>query len=281
LNSFAPRKFRDGAVSDPSTPASQHTATSLTFGDDRCILPPKSLLNFAAEVILRPESSARDLANVVREGISMKLHGLCAGLCCVSVGTVIWTGLLTHATSSAEEPELSLAGIATEFASFSCCESNIDFKKEKDQQIAHLRAATDVVKQQRTLEVFVNIALTWDCNPKADEPRQCVGKLTAAIKSNPLNTNGAGPSSSSLTITRMTEQHECPKAGKAKSVNGIFGLRYDATYPDSSVINGTLEINLTLNPQSKGKVKHTLSIPLKSKAGGAVETGRPTLKEIQ
>lgn len=206
---------------------------------------------------------------------------LCAGLCSVSFGTLFWTGLLVHATSSssAQEAPLAVSGIPSEFPSFSCCESNIEFKKKKEEQVVHQRGLTDVVNQKRTLDIFLNFGLTWVCNVKTTEPRQCVGRLTVTINKNPNNTSGAGPESSSITITRMTEQHECPEKG-TKPASGIFGIQYSATYPDVSPVNGTLELNITLDPQSKGTVKHTFTLPVKTKAGKAVEFGPYTLKPI-
>lgn len=211
----------------------------------------------------------------------MKRPGLWAGLCCIVPGILFWAGMLVYATPSTPEDLPELRGIPTEFLTFSCCESKIDFKKEKDKHIATQRATTDVVDGKRTLDIYLNFALTWECNAKADEPRHCVGRFTTNVTGHPQNTSGAGPQVSSITITRVTEQHECPKEGPAKKVNGVFGIHYSATYPDASPINGTLELTLTLEPQSKGNIKHKFRLPVKTKAGKAVDLGPASLEPIR
>jgi hypothetical protein len=213
----------------------------------------------------------------------MKRTGLWGGVLFIFAVAAAWVTLLVRAAPATQaEISRSQSGTPQEFKTFSCCETNIDFKKsEKGEKLSEQEAKTDIPKgsTKRTLDIKLMFHLTWECAAKADEPRHCVGRFSVGITANPVNTNGEAPESSSITITKVNEENVCPAAG-SKKANGVFIFHYMATYPNSAPINGTLKLALTLDPKTKGKINHTYSISVKTKAGNAVDLGKPSIDPI-
>src|SRR5713226_9127034 len=213
----------------------------------------------------------------------MKRTGLWGGILFIFAVAAGWVTLLVRvAPATQAEISASQSGTPTEFKTFSCCEANIDFKKSgKGEIVSEQQATTDIPKgsTKRTLDIRLIFHLTWECNAKTDEPRHCVGRFSVGIKENPINTSQQGPATSSILITKVNEQNACPATGSTKA-NGVFIFHYMATYPDSSQINGNLKLELTLDPKTKGKINHTYSISVKTKAGNAVDLGKPTIAPL-
>jgi len=214
----------------------------------------------------------------------MKRTGLWGGILFIFAVAAAWVTLLVRvAPATQAEISASQSGTPTEFKTFSCCEANIDFgKSEKGGKPSVETATTDIPKgsTKRTLDIKLMFHLTWECNAKTDDPKHCVGRFSVAITANPANTNGEGPESSSILITKVNEQNSCPAAGTTKA-NGVFIFHYIATYPNSAPINGNLKLALTLEPATKGKINHTYSVSVKTKAGNAVDLGKPAIDPVR
>jgi hypothetical protein len=211
----------------------------------------------------------------------MRRPGVSAGLLLVFLLGSIWVVILTRAASAKEEQAKDSPGIPVELKTFSCCEANIDFQQTGNGKINVEQVATSSIeKGKRTLDIKVMFHLTWVCRAKTDEPRHCVGRFSINIKNNPKNTSGEGPTSSEVLVTKINENFSCPNQGTTNA-NGIFIFHYLATYGDSSPINGTLDLNLTLEPKTKGNINHTYSLTVRTKGGQAVDLGGPTIKPIQ
>jgi len=211
----------------------------------------------------------------------MKRPGVSAGILLVFLLGSIWLVILTRAMAAKEAQQAKDSpGIPVELKTFSCCEADIDFDKTGNGKInVEQEAKSSIENGKRTLDIKIMFHLTWECRAKIDEPRHCVGRFSINIRNNPNNTSAAGPTSSEVLITKVNENYSCPNQG-SKKAHGIFIFHYLATYGDSSPINGTLDLNLTLEPKTKGNINHTYSVTVKTKAGQAVDLGSPTIKPI-
>lgn len=158
---------------------------------------------------------------------------------------------------------------------FSCCEKDIELPAQVNQS----KGATKQVANNtnRRVEIDTQFAVKFACDTARDQ--ECVGKFEVAAESVPLQWNAQSlnhdirPRESSVT----TDYVKAKCDGRAHT--GQVTVKWQATYPGTDQIKGTLVLKLTV-PDAKGKIKHTYSTDVEA-GGNVVNAGNPKLEPVR
>lgn len=139
-----------------------------------------------------------------------------------------------------------------------CCEK--DVKLNGRPKIAD--EETSVVDGNwRRVKVVVDVPIAWDC-PEPRLKQQCIGIFQAAkvAGSDPLQPGNVAPMSSSLKVTKWSENFQCGSGAHKTNVR----VEYTAIYPTDAAVEGEIKFEMTL-PEGKGTINHSYAVHVHSK----------------